>query len=187
MYRLSLMHSTGKGFMLNFIQISIYCCNGDYSDMVVLAVKCRVRIPEILGGAVRKVRVVAHQPVLGGCVLPWLTRPRHVLSFRFLTDCWEDGEEGGLLNLSDHSFTNLSVLDTYGHGWQVEVLVKSSCGVTLLLRRLLLGELRKRMSQQLHVARDFHMTLFLDFAARNFEVVAGGVVRDDENKIQGRK
>lgn len=155
--------------------------------MVVLAVKCRVRVQETLCGAVTKVRVVARQPVLRGCGRSWLTGPRHVISFRFATDGWEKGEEGGLVNLSDYSFTNLSVLNTYGHGWQVEVQVKSRWGFTLLLRCLLLGDWRERMTQQLHVAQDFHMTLFLDFTARNFEVVFGGVVPEEKNKVQGRK
>lgn len=155
--------------------------------MVVLAVKCRVRVPETLCGAVTKVRMVARQPVLRGCGRPWLTRPRHVISFSFATDGWEKSEEGGLVNLSDYSFTNLSVLNSYEHGWKVEVQVKSRWGFTLLLRRLLLGDLRKQITQQLHVTRDFNMTLFLDFTTLNFEVVVGGVVPEEKNKVQGRK
>lgn len=161
--------------------------SGDYSATMVLAARCRAQLPATLGSAAAKVQVVARQPY--ACWCPWQARHRHILSFKFTPDGWQEVEEGegsGMVNLSDYSFTNLTVLNTYGRAWPLEVQVKSRRGVTVLRRRLVLGDLRRQMTRQLHAAQDFHMLLSMDFTAEHFEAVIGGVVPREE-EVQGRR
>lgn len=146
-----------------------------FTKMVVLAIKCWIRVPASLR-AVAKAKVVARRPVISLCPCWWLQRGLDIVSFRFDPDGWWESKDGASRdNVSSFSFIDLRKLATYYCEWPVEVKLQSKLGITRLRRPIVLRDLRGKIGRHLRQFADFDIMLYMDFTAEEFGIVVGVV------------